>query len=390
MRYIAAVVLEGFYASMAKRDQEVPFVLYRDRRVLDVCPLARERGVALVMPLAEAKAILAGEGNVVAWEEEPYRGAQRRWLRIVSEFSDTVEPLLQHEALIDLTGHPRPREAAIRMEEALRDRLGLSAKAGVAGCRWVARLAARRGDPLGLAQADPSAFVAALPVHRLPIDPRHTKTLELLGYRTAGDVTRLDRRTLRSQFGADALQIETAAKGEGERSVKPVFPADSVASRFVFENGAVDDRQALDRGLSALAQDLGESLRTSDAVARRVELFLEREDATVERRSRTFARSIADVGDVLTAVRLMLSDDPERSPEAIRARLTDLTRARRVQLDVAGGRSRTDQVESVRVALRHVAQAFGDKAVIRASEKPEPRWFRVRRAYMEVNGFVWT
>ncbi|RYD87203.1 MAG: hypothetical protein EOP61_36045, partial [Sphingomonadales bacterium] len=229
MRYIAAVLLEGFYASILPRAGGTPVVVHRDRKVLDACAIALERGVAVGMPLPEARAILGGEGHVVAWEEEPYRGAQRRWLRIVSEYSDVVEPLRQHEALVDLSGHPRPREAAARMEEALTDRLGLKARVGVAACRWVARLAARQGDPLGLAHSDPASYVASLPVHRLPIEPRQADTLRLLGYRTASDVARLDAAILRSQFDAEALGIETAVRGAGEGNVRPLFPPGSAA-----------------------------------------------------------------------------------------------------------------------------------------------------------------
>ena len=93
--------------------------MHRDGRALDACPEARAAGILPGMALAEARSVLAGAGRLVAWEEEPYREASRRWLEAVAEYSDAVEPLRQHEALADLTGHPRPREAAEALWRAL-------------------------------------------------------------------------------------------------------------------------------------------------------------------------------------------------------------------------------------------------------------------------------
>lgn len=390
MRYLASIVLEGFYVSAAAREAGGPLVVHRGRKVIDACPAARERGVAPPMELTEARSILATGGTFVEWEEEIFREPQRRWLRVAAQFSDAVEPLSQHEALTDLSGHPRPREAAAQMERALRERLGLEPRVGLAACRWVARLAARRGDPLGLAHADPASYVSDVSVAQLPVPPEHARSLTLLGYRTAGDVARLPYETLSGQFGDGVLGIAQAAVGRGDSRVRALFPEGAASARFVFEGGPPETREALDAGLHRLAQEVGAELRESDRSGKVVELFLEAEDATVTRLRRSFARSLLHERDVLNALRLMLPEAPAFRVESIRARLPDLTAARRVQLDIGGGRSRSDSEEGVRVALHHVRGTFGDKSVRLASEIPEPRWVRVRRAYQEANGFSWT
>jgi nucleotidyltransferase/DNA polymerase involved in DNA repair len=389
VRYLAAIVLDGFYASAASRKAEGPLVVHRGRKVIDACSTARSRGVAPPMALTEARSILAADGQFVEWEEELFRGAQRRWLRIVSEFSDVIEPLSQHEALADLSGHPRPREAAAQMERALRERLGLSPKVGLAACRWVSRLAARRGDPLGLAHADPASYVSGVSVAQLPIDPAFARHLDLLGYRTAADVAELSPEILLGQFGTEGPWIAHAALGKGESNVKALFPEGAASCRFVFD-GVPETREVLDAGLRRLAREIGTELRNSDRAGRTVELFLEAEDASVERRVRQFARSLTCENDVFNALGLMLPEPPAQRIESVRARLPEFQSARRVQLDIQGGRSRADIAEGVRIAIQHVRGTFGDKAVRLASEIPEPRWVKVRRAYMEANGFCWT
>ena len=195
-------------------------MVHRNKRVLDATAEARARGVVPGLSLAEARSALV-DGTFVEWEEEPFREANRRWLEVVAEYADAVEPLRQYEALADLTGHPRPREAAARLEKALRG-VGCAPSTGLAGCRWVARLAARRGDPLGLAHSDPTGYVASVPLDSLPLTPEDAKRLGLLGHGTAHDLPRLSPDTLRTQFGKRAQGIAQAAIGRGEALVRPL------------------------------------------------------------------------------------------------------------------------------------------------------------------------
>lgn len=385
--YVLAIVLDGFYAAVASQERGGALAVHRDKKILDANPEARARGVHVGMPLTEVRSVLAVDGTLVAWEEETYREARRRWLEIVARYADAVEPLSQHEALADLTGHPRPRQAAAHLEAALRS-AGHAPRCGLAGCRWVARLAARQGDPLGLAHTDPRAYVSGVPVSSLPIDPNAARRLHLLGYRTAGDVAALGPETLRAQFGDEAHRIARAGMGCGDALVSPLFPETSLAARFAF-GAAPETRGALDAGLGSLARDIGGALRERDAAGRTVELFLEREDGGVERIARTFPRSLADEEDVVNALGLMLPLPPGEGVESVRARLPGLTPSRRVQLDLQGGRSRQDREESVKAALGHVRGTFGEGAVRLVSEIPEPRWVRLRRVYRQINGWAW-
>ncbi len=385
--YLFACLLDGFYAAATPNPEGGPLVVQRDKRVLDANPLARSRGIGVGMPLAEARSILNDDGQIVEWTEEPYREASRRWLEVVAQYADAVEPLKQHEVLADLTGHPRPREAAASLERAL-VRAGFAPRCSVGGCRWVARLAARRGDPLGLAHSDPASYVGEVRLDALPLSPDEARRLSLLGYRTAADLAALSVDTLRAQFGDRAHGIAAAALGRGDAQVRAVFPADSVAARFTYESPP-DTRQALDLGLLGLASEIGRALREADASGRTVELFLESEDGDVASIARTFARSVACEGDVANALGLMLPGSPSKRIASVRARLPGVETNRRVQLDMHGGRSRADRAESVRAALGHVREAYGEHSVRLVSEIREPRWVRVRRAYRQLNGWAW-
>lgn len=396
MRVLGYYHLDGFYIRALEGPPELT-VVYRDKDVLDADLAAQRRGVHSGMPLAEAKAILAGEGKFVAWEEENFRAAQRAWIDVATEYSDAVEPDGQHAAYVDLSGHPNPRQIAY----ALRNRLtamnanekagphqNLKVRIGVAGSRWVAREAALRGDPAEIATLLPRRYVAPLPTFSLPSPAEVVQRLVLLGYRTVGDVAELPFETLQAQFGELAFDLKRTALGGGDAHVEAVFPAGSLAERFCFD-GSPDTIQELEAGLRKVAARLGNALRRDEASAKQVELFLEGADGNPEVRRRTFAKPVTGTAVLLGALRLMLADFPREQIASLRVRLPDVERSRRVQLGLDGERSRRDRVQSVEAAIANARVAFGDTAVRLAGELPEARWRKVRRAYSAANGWIW-
>lgn len=388
MRYLADILIDGFYVRTLASGPDDVVVVHRDKAVLDLTKAAHDRGIRVGTSLQEAKVVLAGTGFAFEWHEEMFLASRLRWLEVASQFSDVIEPLDQHEALVDLSDHPRPREVAERMREAIAAELGLKVRVGVAGSRWVARRAARAGDPLGLAASDPTSYVSSLPTERLPIAQDHAKRLKMLGYLTVGEVRRITLETLRSQFGEAAHEIHRLARGAGDARVEPLFPPNGVSARFAYD-GAPETTQALEEGFRCLAGEIAVELSDRDAVGDKVELLLEHEDDTVTRSRRTFSKPISTAMHVLTALRLMLPEPPEKPVETVRVRLLDVRKEKRVQLTMEGQRSRKDMEASSTAAVDHVLAVFGKGAIQIASEVTEPRWKSVRRAWSAANGWVW-
>lgn len=71
MRYYLFVSIAHFYMR-AHAEQNSLLIIHKDKTVLDVSSSAQSRGIAVGISLAEAKAILGGEGTYLAWKEEEY------------------------------------------------------------------------------------------------------------------------------------------------------------------------------------------------------------------------------------------------------------------------------------------------------------------------------
>ncbi len=395
MHCILFLRLEGFYAKAHNSEQ--PLVVHRDKRVLDANALARERNIYSGMPLSEAKAILQG-GGFVAWEEEPYRALQAQWLDLCTEFADVIEPCEQHSAWIDLSAQPDPELLALNLVRAITEKFGLTAIPGMAGSKWIAKLAsdlyAQAGPtPLESSLAmhstvkDPLFFLATLKASMLtPVEPEHLKRLEFLGYRTIGDIASVPLYALRGQFGDAATHIRRCARGGHVQPVQAMYPPNSFSARIAFE-GYVEDMQVLDQSLQELARTIGERLNADDKQAKALTLTLEFENSN-ETRRRKFTKPIQNYASALSSLRLMLAEIPKQPLLGLRARLENVTCAKRVQQELSGCTTRSDRERGAAAAFNHIKTVFGDAAIAAGNELIEPRRKQVLRAWRDATGWA--
>jgi nucleotidyltransferase/DNA polymerase involved in DNA repair len=359
----------------------------KDEHVIDLNQAAIDRGLALGMPISEVKSILAGDGQVYRWDEEVFRDAQRAWLDICADHTDVIEPIDQHSALLDLSGHPQPEQISQRIATVIQEKLGLSTSCGLGGSRWVAQAALRQ--PGMVAVLTPKRFVSPLSVSQLPIPEAEQTRLCQLGCRTIGQVARLELDTLRAQFGNSAFTIKLAAMGSGERHVNAVYPPDTVASRFAFES-APDAMEPYHNGLLNLCKDLGAKLIEQDSYGEAVDVWLEHESGEATKLSRTFTKPLSSPGSCWASLRLLLSEPPEKPVTALRVRMLGVRKVRRVQLSLQGTLSRSQRSESSAAAIEHLRASLGDGVLKLGSEIIEPRYKQVRKAWRLANGWTWT
>ncbi|HXJ92904.1 MAG TPA: DNA polymerase IV, partial [Terriglobia bacterium] len=206
MRKIIHVDMDAFYASVEQRDDpqlrgKPVIVAWRGNRSV-VCAAsyeARSFGVRSAMPAARAER-LCPEAIFVAPDFTRYRAVSRSVREILKRHTDLIEPLALDEAYLDVThnktGLPTATLVARAIREQIRQELELTASAGVAPNKFLAKLASDCRKPDGLFVIQPEnidAFLLPVPVGRLPGVGRVTgEKLGKLGIQTVRDLRSAD------------------------------------------------------------------------------------------------------------------------------------------------------------------------------------------------------
>src|SRR5271163_2333026 len=207
-RKIVHIDMDAFYASVEQRDDPqlrgMPVVVaWRGNRSV-VCAAsyeARKFGVRSAMPAVRAEH-LCPNGAFLPPDFPRYRGVSAQVREIFRRHTDLVEPLSLDQAYLDVTenktGLPTATLVARTIREQIRQELNLTASAGVAPNKFLAKLASDWRKPDGLFVIQPEdidAFLLPLPVGRLPGVGKVTgEKLAKLGIKTVGDLRTLDLR----------------------------------------------------------------------------------------------------------------------------------------------------------------------------------------------------
>lgn len=298
-RKIVHVDMDAFYASVEQRDDpqlrgKPVIVAWRGNRSV-VCAAsyeARRFGVRSAMPAVRAER-LCPEGIFLPPDFLRYRAVSRQVREIFQRHTDLIEPLSLDEAYLDVTenktGLPTATRVAQTIREQIRAELNLTASAGVAPNKFLAKIASDWRKPDGLFVIQPkdiATFLPPLPVGRIPGVGKVTEArLEKLGVRTVGDLERFEISDLEGPFGRYGRRLYELARGIDENPVVPDRPTQSVSAEDTFpEDVPLSETELLIR---QLAEKTWNAARKESRTARTVVLKLKTREFKILTRSLT-------------------------------------------------------------------------------------------------------
>lgn len=305
-RKIIHVDMDAFYASVEQRDDaslrgRPVVVAWRGHRSV-VCAAsyeARKFGVRSAMPAVRAER-LCPDAVFVPPDFGRYRAVSRQVREIFLLHTDRVEPLSLDEAYLDVTenkrGLPSATEVARCIREQIREELKLTASAGIAPNKFLAKIASDWRKPDGQFVIRPAvveAFLQPLPVARIPgVGKVMNGRLERLGVRTVGQLRELPLIDLQREFGRYGLRLHELARGIDHSEVQADRPVQSVSAEDTFES---DLRLAeLEPALLRLAAKAWQASRKTPRIGRTVVLKLKTSDFRTLTRSLTPPRPPSD------------------------------------------------------------------------------------------------
>ncbi|MDH5831078.1 DNA polymerase IV [Luteimonas sp. M1R5S18] len=250
MRKILHIDMDAFYASVEQRDDPTlrgrPVVVaWRGARSV-VCAAsyeARRYGVRSAMPALRAER-LCPDAVFVPPDFARYKAVSREIREIFHAHTDLVQPLSLDEAYLDVTepriDSPSATATAQAIRAQIRERTRLTASAGVAPNKFIAKIASDWNKPDGLFVVKPAqvdAFLLPLPVGRIPgVGKVMQGKLAELGVRTVGELRGLAQEELQLRFGSFGASLYRRARGIDERPVEPNQPVQSISAEDTFEH----------------------------------------------------------------------------------------------------------------------------------------------------------
>src|SRR5436309_1285346 len=236
MRRIVHVDMDAFYASVEQRDQPAlrgkPVAVggRPDKRGVVAAASYEARAFGVHSAMSMAKAVgLCPPLVIVPADFSRYKAASNAVFSIFREVTPLVEPLSLDEAYLDVTedawGETLGTAVAKRLKARIRAKTELTASAGVAPNKFLAKIASGWKKPDGLTVISPDRvepFLQKLPVDALwGVGPVTAKKLRARGIERLVDVRTVDVELLRETVGSLAEWLRQLANGTDERPVVP-------------------------------------------------------------------------------------------------------------------------------------------------------------------------
>ena len=325
MRTILHVDMDAFYASVEELDDPSlrgKAVLvggaFRRGVVAAASYAARKKGARSAMPMAEALR-RCPEAIVVPPRRERYAEVSARVFAIFRRYTPLVEGLSLDEAFLDVTesaslfGDGEAVARAIRA--AIRAELSLTASAGVASSKFVAKVSSDLEKPDGLVVAprDPrelAAFLAPLAVDRMwGIGPKTAPRLRELGYKTFGDLAAANVASLALVLGNMAARAKELARGQDDREVVPFGDAKSIGSESTYEHD-IHGFEAISRAVLSHAEIVARRLVAEKLRARTVAVKIKLADFTLLSRQASLEEPVCDTQSIHEVGKELMSRFP--------------------------------------------------------------------------------
>jgi DNA polymerase-4 len=320
--------MDAFYASVEQRDD--PALRGRpvavggqpaQRGVVAAASYeARAHGVRSAMAMATAVR-LCPQLVIVPPDFARYRAVSSQVFGLMRRVTPLVEPLSLDEAYLDVTenawGETLASVVARRLKDAIRQETSLTASAGVAPNKFLAKIASGWKKPDGLTVIAPERvepFLQGLPIDALwGVGPVTAAKLRAHGIDRLVQIRTAEPDVLRQTVGSLADWLIRLSHGQDDRPVEPDRPSKSAGSENTYARD-LTDLEPIRAELAAMARHAAAWLERRTLFARTVTIKVRYSDFTTITRSRTAAATRDAARIVERALQLLERTDAGRRP----------------------------------------------------------------------------
>ena len=349
MRKILHIDMDAFFASVEQRD--APQLLGKPvivggrpegRGVVAACSYeARKFGVHSAMPCGRA-AKLCPDAIFIRPRFEAYREASTQINEVFRQHTDMIEPLSLDEAYLDVTERANELGSATavakEIKRQIKDKVNLTASAGVSYNKFLAKIASDMDKPDGIYVIRPEAaqaFIEQLEIRKFfGIGKVTEKKMHALGIYHGIDLKNLSKVQLQTQFGRSGNYYYNIARGIDERPVKAHRKRKSIGSETTFADNVLDKNHIWET-LQGLTEKVVKVLESKEMYARTITLKARYANFQLITRSKTVEYAVMSKQEILDVL-----------PELLRKTEIGQRSIRLIGVTVAGLQPRVSSLES--------------------------------------------
>ena len=381
-RKIIHIDMDAFYAAVEQHDNPSlrgkPVIVGGDAEKRGVVSAAsyeaRAYGVHSAMPTSQAQR-LCPQGIFLPVRMGRYQEVSGQIFEILGAYTPLVEPLSLDESFLDVTGSERLFGPALKIAREIKQRIhestGLTASAGIAPNKFLAKIASDLRKPDGLVEIKPEEvqdFLRDLPISRLwGVGKRTEEVLQGLGIIRVGQLAAYPVEAIERKLGKVGRELIVLARGEDDRPVIPELEAKSISQEETFTPD-LWERETMKKVLLDQSERVAWELRKQRLKGCTVQLKVRYPDFSLVTRSITLP-SPTDQGMEIYQAALTLLDRTEALPR----------KARLLGVGISNLRHRDDpeqlslfnshrlKIERSTEAVDRIRNRFGPHAIKRAS-----------------------
>ena len=381
-RKIIHIDMDAFYAAVEQRDNPhlrgLPVIVGGEAEKRGVVSAAsyeaRAFGVRSAMPTSQAKR-LCPQGIFLPVRMHRYREVSGQILALLEEYTPLIEPLSLDESYLDVTGSETlfgpPSKIAQEIKRRIYQTTGLTASAGIAPNKFLAKIASDWKKPDGLVEIktdEVEEFLRELPIAKLGGVGKSTEeVLRGLGIFKVGQLANYPPALIEKNLGKFGLELVTLARGEDDRPVMPHWDPKSISQEETFTPD-LHELPKMKKVILEQAEQVGWELRRQKWKGSTIQLKVRYPDFSSVTRSATLP-SPTDQGMVIyhTAMKLLEKTDALKK----KARLIGVGISNLHRRDEPEQRSlfhaHQKKAEDSTAAIDQIWEKFGREAIKRAS-----------------------
>jgi DNA polymerase IV len=374
--------MDAFYASVEQHDNPslkgLPVIVGGDPQKRGVVSAAsyeaRKFGVHSAMPTSQAKR-LCPSGIFLPVRMRRYHEVSEQIAAILREYTPLIEPISLDESFLDVTGSETLFGPALEIARQIKKRIGeetrLTASAGIAPNKFLAKIASDLKKPDGLVEIQAEeiqSFLQDLPISKLwGVGKSTEEILKGMGILRVGQLAAYPAENIQKKLGKFGLELIALARGEDERPVIPESEAKSISQEETFTPD-LQDQEEMNKILLDQSEKVGWELRKQGLQGCTVQLKVRYPDFSLVTRSMTLSSPVDQGIEIYQAV-LKLLDRTEAVQK--RARLLGVgisnLRPRNDPEQPTLFHSQKNKVQKSVVTMDRIWDKFGPKAIQRAS-----------------------